>query len=51
MIAYFLRLIGTQVSHSSGPPPGPTENNFDFVVETAAYSDPAGEGPFDFKVA
>lgn len=30
---------------------GGTEGNFDFVMATAPYSEPSGEGAFDFKVA
>lgn len=31
--------------------PPPTEGVFDFIMDTTAYSEPSGEGPFDFKMA
>lgn len=45
----WLMLMALRSYPTSVPTPG--EGDFDFVVETTAFTDPPGEGPFDFKVA
>lgn len=44
-------LLLAACTSGAGTAPPPTEGAFDFVVETAPYSEPSGEGPFDFKVS
>lgn len=50
MIGFLLRYFTSGRPQAGITPPAPPEGDFDFVVETAAYSEPSGEGAFDFKV-